>query len=889
MSEDLPPSLDVPSLPSLEIPDSETSSVHEIVDSPILEEEKSSSSLPTNSKSSGKKKKKNLSSIIPKESNTEISLSSGSNLSAQSLTIPTFTPIGGSDHEVKDLASPMPNVVGSSSNSSGMGRKKPSLLFRKSSVRGTRWKDILSSSISDTYATLQLKQLLNDIEQIIQNEQISVQQKKKWSSVKLLTKLEELTYFQLSNFFLQDQNNQIQLWKIIQDIFSLNIDDRIIIRLLYFFILNYLKIEDGDLDTFIFLLKKEITTSLNTLIKIETIYSLSKIQKEKNKKEGNEILKEMNLKILKKLVEIEKEEKKSIIKQIFKSNTSSSNLIKEDDLLLLKSCLNSIKNIIFENEIEKEEIIENYLLLLSRHKNEEISKESIILLFKLKFKNLKTEILPKFKLEEKKSGIPNFKYSIEILKDSKKNYNTNITLNDNLTLKVYFLKLLSLNFDNNDYLICLLNFIHDLKTIIFLDTIKIISKNNFSLFFDKKLIPNLNHFNDVLKRFSFHLNQKDNQLNLHATLKSIQYFLKNFLIYLRKEKRELNEEEEESFDNLIKNLKSLLIHEDKYIRFQSFKCLLWSPTIDDLKDTLIRLKLEIKQNLIWNSFDYFILFKSLLDCVKIKLEYVEELIDLIKDISILYPQKLDTHYLMKLFIEFKNSPQIIEYFLKMLFNILDFSLSNSIIQSSSNLDKSLNQYLNSSLNIIHCIFSFLGEYSNKLTNELSTFNLDINIKKEIMDKSILANQDNLNNLDTFDIQNLSMKSIILRMMKSSLYSSTFIRICCIEGLSKIAFRSLNPIRLYIYEFFMNIIENDHFGISYHCFSVIHLLDELFELDMTINNIKLKHEFDVEIISNLFEVHQQVIEKISFFSKVTPNYLPLGENSIWIINEIKKLK
>ena len=641
---------------------------------------------------------------------------------------------------------------------------------------------------------------------------MNVQKNKvKWNSVKLLTKLEELTYFQLSNFFIEDQNNKIQLWKIIQDIFSLNVDDKFIIRLLYFFILNYLKIENGgDLDTFIFILKKEITTSTSTLIKVESIYNLSRIQYETNfKKEGNEILKEMNLKILKKLVEIEKEEKKSIIKQLFSKTTSSSSLSSSsssssssptsnisnlDDLFLLKSCLNSIKNLKFENpEIEINDLIKNYLILLTRHKNEEISKESIILLYKLKFKNINSEILPKFKLEEKKNGIQNFKYSIEILKDSKKNYHLTINLNENLTSKLFFLKLLSLNFENENYLICLLNFIRDTKTIIFLDTIKLISKNKFNLFFDKKLILNLNHFNDILKRFSFHLNQKDNQLNLYSTLKTIQIFLKNFLIYFSSDnfsgmikKEELNKEEEENFELLFKNLKSLLIHEDRYIRFQSFKCLLLSPSIDHLKDTLIRLKLEIKQNLIWNSFDYFILFKSLLDSVKIKLEYVEELIDFIKDISILYPYKLDTHYLMKLFIEFKNTPQIIEYFLKMLFNILDFSLS-SLNQSNINSNNNSNNNLNesSSLNIIHAIFSFLGEYSNKLTNELNTFNNQDLLKKEIMDKSLIKKDLNLNNFDTFDIQNLSMKSIILRMMKSSLYSSTFIRICCIEGLSKV--------------------------------------------------------------------------------------------------------
>ena len=161
MSEDLPPSLDVPTLPSLEIPDSESesSSVHEIVDSPMLED------IPTSSQPTGKKKKKNLAGIIPKESNPEISVTNSlsstpkrSSTSQSSVVIPTFTPIGSVDHDLKDISSPMPNVVGSTSNSShGMGRKKGSILFRKSSMRGTRWKDILSSNINEVYATQQLK------------------------------------------------------------------------------------------------------------------------------------------------------------------------------------------------------------------------------------------------------------------------------------------------------------------------------------------------------------------------------------------------------------------------------------------------------------------------------------------------------------------------------------------------------------------------------------------------------------------------------------------------------------------------------------------------------------------------------------------------------------
>jgi hypothetical protein len=45
----------------------------------------------------------------------------------------------------------------------------------------------------------------------------------------------------------------------------------------------------------------------------------------------------------------------------------------------------------------------------------------------------------------------------------------------------------------------------------------------------------------------------------------------------------------------------------------------------------------------------------------------------------------------------------------------------------------------------------------------------------------------------------------------------------------------------------------------------------------------------EELLNQYESHQKLIEKISFFSKVRHDYLPLGENSKWITNQFEKIK
>jgi hypothetical protein len=142
------PSLDVPTFeppPSLIIPeDEENDSVIEI--STVSPQEQAPT---TRQPTTTEKKKKSLAGIIPKEN------------SSPSLHIPTFTPIGssGSSEEnntsfgqISSLASPMPNVVGSGVQS---GRKKS--LFRKSSIRGPKWREIIYSTIGDHAASGNLK------------------------------------------------------------------------------------------------------------------------------------------------------------------------------------------------------------------------------------------------------------------------------------------------------------------------------------------------------------------------------------------------------------------------------------------------------------------------------------------------------------------------------------------------------------------------------------------------------------------------------------------------------------------------------------------------------------------------------------------------------------
>jgi hypothetical protein len=80
-----------------------------------------------------------------------------------------------------------------------------------------------------------------------------------------------------------------------------------------------------------------------------------------------------------------------------------------------------------------------------------------------------------------------------------------------------------------------------------------------------------------------------------------------------------------------------------------------------------------------------------------------------------------------------------------------------------------------------------------------------------------------------EIQNRSMKSIVLRLEQGVAFGPFEIRAVCLEALAKIAFRSSWPLRLHLFEF-MTLVSNEPGGALTHlCVPMLRLLDRVFEL------------------------------------------------------------
>jgi hypothetical protein len=157
--------------------------------------------------------------------------------------------------------------------------------------------------------------------------------------------------------------------------------------------------------------------------------------------------------------------------------------------------------------------------------------------------------------------------------------------------------------------------------------------------------------------------------------------------------------------------------------------------------------------------------------------------------------------------------------------------------------------------------------------------------------------------DTFDIQNGALKSIILRLMQNCLYSDPQIRLCCVEGLGKLAFTNPDPIRIFIYEFLFNIKDSYDFGITTETLNILHLLNELYEVDeilvdlMEITNCLTEEKYEKKIL-RFYQKHDSVVEKITCLCNIQNfhEFYPLGQESkdyltkgIEILSKIDKIK
>lgn len=127
------------------------------------------------------------------------------------------------------------------------------------------------------------------------------------------------------------------------------------------------------------------------------------------------------------------------------------------------------------------------------------------------------------------------------------------------------------------------------------------------------------------------------------------------------------------------------------------------------------------------------------------------------------------------------------------------------------------------------IYWFLGEHANALTGEHISSGRSsgpLSARKTGDD----SDDDNPIHIDAeTEIQNRSMKSIVLRLEQGAAFGPFEIRSVCVEGLAKIAFRSSWPLRLHLFEF-MSLTANEPGGALTHlCVPLMRLLDRVFEL------------------------------------------------------------
>eukprot|EP01122_Echinamoeba_exundans_P015994 TRINITY_DN7980_c0_g1_i1.p1 TRINITY_DN7980_c0_g1~~TRINITY_DN7980_c0_g1_i1.p1 ORF type:complete len:845 (+),score=176.75 TRINITY_DN7980_c0_g1_i1:92-2626(+) len=130
------------------------------------------------------------------------------------------------------------------------------------------------------------------------------------------------------------------------------------------------------------------------------------------------------------------------------------------------------------------------------------------------------------------------------------------------------------------------------------------------------------------------------------------------------------------------------------------------------------------------------------------------------------------------------------------------------------------------------IYWFLGEHANALTGEHISAGRNGTLRGNAMQAEENNSDDEIRLAriePETEIQNRSMKSIVLRLEQGVAFGPFEIRAVCIEALAKIAFRSSWPLRLHLFEF-MTLVANEPGGALTHlCVPMLRLLDRVFEL------------------------------------------------------------
>jgi hypothetical protein len=412
--------------------------------------------------------------------------------------------------------------------------------------------------------------------------------------------------------------------------------------------------------------------------------------------------KEAIQKLVPEVMQIKKSRRFSLFGSAPQDNDQNQNLIIRASLQALST---NIKH--FDREILK------FVFLTATNKNSETARsaiQAISLLVKQEesevIKNV-TPLIPKFyyqtQVDKKMAGY----LFVTTTNPSQKKENTSmlnlvnpekINLEDQFS-KYYLLKIASVcikNEENKDvYYDYIKSMIHDENNLIFAETIKVITENCFHLFFEKDYSDGVmsiqnqsvkNYLMKIIIGTVYHRLQllcRDNykQLELHASSTMIYNILKNYEIYVKKNG---NVPDDAKFLILqIKNLlKKLLTNDCRYVRLQVFRALIWSPTQDDVKDIVKRLKLEMKANIVWSQKHIFDLLNQFYLHSRVKEEFIESFCEFCYFICCEYPNRIDIESLNTLFKKLKDYQIVIEYFLKMLFRILDNFMKGNLLYNN---------------------------------------------------------------------------------------------------------------------------------------------------------------------------------------------------------------
>jgi len=417
------------------------------------------------------------------------------------------------------------------------------------------------------------------------------------------------------------------------------------------------------------------------------------------------------------------------------------------------------------------------------------------------------------------------------------------------------------------WLKCLYCMYHDAEHTVFLDALSVVPRKNWAVFLEvDPLFKDVQLAKYVIERLCQCLrsDEQDSHLSLNAT-KAAYIFVSGFVIFRSRFPAQITDTIEEYMFSLWSTLSALHSSPDDEVRVKAYKVSLWHTR--QVHIVVDQLKMEIQGNRSWSPLKLHELSVSLQQHSFVHKEVFDSLEDFCRYLCVQYSSRIDISLLMVLCknqIRDDRARIFGARILKLLYFIMDHCMDGSKVAQ----------------NLILSIVDFLGEHANKICDEPSTSSKRIiNSEPQIFssdDKP--SNKEIFFRPETFDIQNPAMKSIVARLMKCATYSTTVIRVSAVTSLAKIAFRSLDPIRLYIYQCLVFLEQSPIFGVNHQCAHIVCVLDQVYELHQQFYNLIITPNPTRDSLSRFAQQHDLIQEKIHFFCSFPKSWLPLGEES-----------